>query len=1064
MATRRYSTTARALLLLALLTMILGVPVSTAKAQSSDPAIESAVTQTVVLTVPRSGYSDPCWSNILLGLQKLGNGDNFITIQPRDYVDYNVGIGSMETTGGFITVSGTPGGCLCDLASWVAQAATNSGLRPEADSWDHADKFYNIPYADRDAIIWHVNQDSSCFTDGKRNGTCDVPVGEKDLLIYNDSMDTPVRLGWNADQTQIEFWVETSAAGESLAPTVAEQQADYPAACGKPFDLPDGQYISSGTFHTGCSTANPCEEIRGEDFWPSPGLDPTGQSTHPTSTEFPVKLLATINGNVTFASTASNGVCTSGCDGVGNAVIKLDNEFVTIYYLHADEVFVKTGDTVKIGDAIGIMGDTGQSDWTHLHYAIRDKTTGQNIQDVTGTFTCSFEIQASQSVQPSVSEETAQTIVTDVTDLPFIEDQTQPVIASEEIPQPDTIIWQSINESSSEQSDVIIIEDSISLNNQEWAVAQLVDEIPNEDGQLIVSFVDVDGDGLPSPAQEKSMQEVTHIWMMVYDIPPSDVRSLASKIDIEFEREQLRKKLEQKEAPTVQSILSAVFPYAISDPNQKTFLNLDWTSSSPLNGIQVIIRIIMISGGLLALLLISHALNNYFQAKDPDKEFVKRMKRKKKEIGSVTATEYKEQEAYRRMIQRTRVITAINIVLITGISLNFIVGVLVYTPVAYRPEAIVKVRVAQPAQPVSSQPDQPSVVAPTTTVATSTSDAVWQQIATEAGYPNWKFLETACTSHNIPRGPDGKPLSLEDGGKIFPCWWAASIISVESNDAEWNGVDPRNPGPWGYELGWYTCPDWFKLTPAEVAAGKSISGLAQACRDGLVVIANNPVVQSKWPGIKPEEIYSSGAGAVGRGQTQSFHFREGGLVYDMENMDVWSTDDVAVEAIVRHLVTRYNKSTCGASENWYYTENVEQARCAYNPGAWGDASASWYWDGMRGQADSIQKALQAHESELAGLPVIEVQPAEQVVLEAPSQNEQTTQASHVVSAGYRPTVGSGAYTVYDTLPSLALRLVKAADDGEDPKYKMWERWIFNFGRFFYRSDDVRVNLGFDTLP
>ncbi len=1085
MATRakKLSTTAMAIFCLALMTLLLGAPASTVKAQAPAPTPAPA-TQTTVLTVKRGGYSNPCWDNILLGLKRLGNGDNFVEISPSDYVDYNVRIGSMETTAGFISIDGTPAGCLCDLASWIGQSATNSGaIRPEADTWVH--KAYDIPYSDRDITIWHVDQDASCFTNGKRNGTCAKPALEQDLLLYNDSTTDTVRLGWTADETQIVFWVESFSSQTTVSPTTQQVKDQTIKACGKPFDLADGQWIERNQLHTGCDASSPCDQILGDDFWPAPGLDPAGKATHPTSKEFPVKLISTINGNVTWASTTAwndqkgKYECTSSCDGVGNSIVTLDNDFLTVYYMHLDQVFVKVGDQIKVGDSIGIMGDVGLSDWTHLHYAIHIKATGKNVTDLAGTFSCSPDISSqpgspgtTQQSQPSVSEQQAAPPVTNVADLPFVEDKTtsQQVADSSKSTvneNPGGIVWQAkaapqaqpdtAATTTSSDTNITVTDQTITVNNQDWAVAQSTNVVPNADGNIIITFVDTNNDGLPTPEQEKTLQALTRVLMDKYHMSSSQV---SAKGPINMDQE--RKALEAVQGPpTVGSILTTVFPYMIAHPEKQTFLNLDWTSSVQITGEQTIRLVIAISGGLLLLLLLSHALNNYFQDKKRDGDGTP--KRKKKGGTTITADELRELEKHRKLIKRTRLITKLDVFLITSASVIFIVGMVVYTPVAYRSEAIIGVRTAKASDKPVQQPT--TTTATVASISANPSDALWQQIATEAGYSNWQLLQSACTTHNVARGPDGKPLSQNDGGKIFPCWWVAAVPSVESNDANWNGVDPRKPGPWGYELGWTACPDWFKLTPADVLAGKTINDTAQACRDGLTAIANNAVVQQKWPGITPQQIYSSGAGAVGRGQTESFYFRPGAMLGDLENMDVWSTEDVAVEAIVRHLVSRYNTSTCGANQNWYYTQNVEEARCAYNPGAWGDSSVSWYWDGMRDHATKIQTALQAHESELAGLPVIEVQTTKQSVAQVVQEQQPAQQTVPIVqSGGNRPTIGSGAYTIYDTLPSLALQLVKAADDGKDPKYKMWERWIFNFGRFFYTSEDVRVNLGFDKLP
>lgn len=83
-------------------------------------------------------------------------------------------------------------------------------------------------------------------------------------------------------------------------------------------------------------------------------------------------IIAHSAGKVVFCQTGmKNDTKSTGTAGYGNCV-KLDhgNGYVTLY-AHLDSIAVKLGDTVKQGQVIGRMGNTGRSFGAHLHLEIR---------------------------------------------------------------------------------------------------------------------------------------------------------------------------------------------------------------------------------------------------------------------------------------------------------------------------------------------------------------------------------------------------------------------------------------------------------------------------------------------------------------------------------------------------------------------------------------------------------------------------------------------------------------------------------------------------------------------
>ena len=119
---------------------------------------------------------------------------------------------------------------------------------------------------------------------------------------------------------------------------------------------------------------------------------------------------STVNGVVEVAGweNASNHA-----QGFGQYVrIKQSGSEDRYYYGHLSSIKVKVGQTVKIGDVIGIEGSTGKSTGSHCHYCIRGNSSKKQIRNVNaisgipnqlGTYDDGYRPQAAVPAKPKVN-------------------------------------------------------------------------------------------------------------------------------------------------------------------------------------------------------------------------------------------------------------------------------------------------------------------------------------------------------------------------------------------------------------------------------------------------------------------------------------------------------------------------------------------------------------------------------------------------------------------------------------------------------------------------------------
>ena len=121
-------------------------------------------------------------------------------------------------------------------------------------------------------------------------------------------------------------------------------------------------------------TAQGVEAAKGRFLWPTTGqiTSPFGYRTIFGSTSFHRGLdIANTTGTEILAS-AGGTVTWAGAKGTyGNLLILDHGNGFTTYYAHCSQLLAEEGDTVKQGEKIALMGSTGRSTGSHLHFEVR---------------------------------------------------------------------------------------------------------------------------------------------------------------------------------------------------------------------------------------------------------------------------------------------------------------------------------------------------------------------------------------------------------------------------------------------------------------------------------------------------------------------------------------------------------------------------------------------------------------------------------------------------------------------------------------------------------------------
>ena len=157
------------------------------------------------------------------------------------------------------------------------------------------------------------------------------------------------------------------------------------------------QYIVSSNY--GNRTINGNQELHA-------GIDLSSTVNSPVSSFTPGTVYKVVNG---ITPNTGNLNSTDG-GGFGNYVVVKDDKGNYNYYAHMNGTSVKQGDTVEIGDKLGILGHTGRSTGPHLHYEIRKNPNASGTAENTYNPTAYLD----GNISNNTSSTGSKTSITDI--------------------------------------------------------------------------------------------------------------------------------------------------------------------------------------------------------------------------------------------------------------------------------------------------------------------------------------------------------------------------------------------------------------------------------------------------------------------------------------------------------------------------------------------------------------------------------------------------------------------------------------------------------------------------
>jgi murein DD-endopeptidase MepM/ murein hydrolase activator NlpD len=366
--------------------------VESAKAQSQ---FSNCVDGKCTFPLARSWGGGDCEFNIQHTLDTIGQGQNYWLIptgnEPQSFISK---AGSMDTSSGYkdITlynkVTGkyetVPGRCACDVASMFYITGVVNGLNGQPTTVNHY-AFPGVVDIAYSVMIYNYGQGNKSNSD----------------LLESNPFDKDAIYRWKVENGNIVMWVEVGGMVPDVTPQATETQTvpdglaqdnkswacqGGNSPCGFPLEGGRDKFVvreAGEPGHDSCDPEGSCPWLWGHDFaW----------ADEATAAERPTKVLSVINGKVTQACAI---------DTFQNKVIKVENADWTQYDLHVDSCFVTVGQEVKIGDALGIMGNTGNFGqpglYTHLHFALKRNNEERALEDISPLWTSDGSTQPVQN-------------------------------------------------------------------------------------------------------------------------------------------------------------------------------------------------------------------------------------------------------------------------------------------------------------------------------------------------------------------------------------------------------------------------------------------------------------------------------------------------------------------------------------------------------------------------------------------------------------------------------------------------------------------------------------------